>query len=201
MSPQRFDAGPAVAALGALLLFISLFLAWYAGGQTGWDVFESLDLILAALAVGALLAAAAAYGALPGPSVRWLPALGAVGVIVVLVQLVGPPPAARGADREVGAWLALAGSGIVLLGGILAVARLSLTLVVDGRGDAPRRVRAVDRRRGGAGPGIRAARTAGGTVRRPVDDGGSRRAASPLEDPERTASFRLDDETERGGTP
>ena len=58
--------GPVVAALGAVLLVVSLFLDWYEspvrGGITGFTVFEFLDLLLTALAVVILVWLADAIG-------------------------------------------------------------------------------------------------------------------------------------------
>ena len=61
--PQRIDAGPVVAALGAVLLFLSLFLSWYEPDVSGWESFESLDLILAGVAIAAGVLAAGQLGA------------------------------------------------------------------------------------------------------------------------------------------
>ena len=54
MTPRRLDAGAVVAAGGAVLLLISLFLDWYGDGGLGysaWTVFEVIDLALAAIAL------------------------------------------------------------------------------------------------------------------------------------------------------
>ena len=48
------EAGAAVAAVGALLLLVSLFLDWYGDGREGysaWTLFELIDLVLAAIAL------------------------------------------------------------------------------------------------------------------------------------------------------
>ena len=52
-SAQRGDAGAILLGLGALLLFISLFLHWYQPGRSAWAVFEVWDLVLAGLALAA----------------------------------------------------------------------------------------------------------------------------------------------------
>ena len=75
---RRIEAGPVLVGLGALLLLISLFLDWYQPAVTAWEAFEVLDLLLAALAIAALIAAAGAIR--PEATVverHWLPALGA----------------------------------------------------------------------------------------------------------------------------
>lgn len=146
--PRRIDAGDVLAALGGLLLALSLFLPWF-GDANGWEAFETLDLVLAALALAAIAAAAAGAGLLSAPSPRLLAPLGALTLVVVVVQLVEPPPAiARDADLDAGAWLALAGAALVLLGGLLRIARVSVSVSVGER-DVRRRVSAVDRRASG----------------------------------------------------
>ena len=57
---RRIEAGPVLVGLGALILLISLFLDWYQPAVTAWEAFEVLDLLLAALAIAALVAAAGA---------------------------------------------------------------------------------------------------------------------------------------------
>ena len=51
MTGRRIDAGPLLALLGGLVLLVSLFLDFYEPTFTAWEVFELLDLVLAALAV------------------------------------------------------------------------------------------------------------------------------------------------------
>jgi len=142
---RRIDLGEALAALGAVLLLVSLFLEWY-DGLTGWEAFESLDLVvlLAALAV-----LAAVVGAFDWLGARLLAPLGLLLVLIVVVQLVEPPPAVADQDLGTGAWLAVAGASLVLLGGALRTASVSVTVDVGGK-DARRRVPAVDRRQDAA---------------------------------------------------
>ena len=57
MSRRPLDAGAAVAAGGAVLLLISLFLDWYGDdghGYSAWTLFEVIDLLLAAIALIAI---------------------------------------------------------------------------------------------------------------------------------------------------
>jgi hypothetical protein len=147
--PQRIDAGPVVAALGAVLLFLSLFLSWYEPDASGWDSFESLDLILAGVALAAGVLAAGQLGARIAEDAdsRMLPLLGAIALAAVGVTLLQAPPAAEGAEHATGAWLALGASVLMLAGGALSAARISVTVTVAGR-DTLRRVPAVDRRHG-----------------------------------------------------
>jgi hypothetical protein len=142
---RRFELGPLLAALGALLLLVALFLAWY-GALTAWDAFELTDLLLAALAVGGLVVAAAALA----PEVfdvdaRWLPWLAGAAFVVVAAQLIDPPPIAVGRERHEGAWLALAGTLLMVAGTVLTLGRVSFAVAVEGR-ERRRRVAAVDHR-------------------------------------------------------
>ncbi|MDP9400562.1 MAG: hypothetical protein M3P39_06380, partial [Actinomycetota bacterium] len=133
---DRFDAGPALAALGGGVLLLSLFVGWFTPGGSAWSAFESLDVLLAGLALTAL---ALALGRLRGPGRadgHRLLGLGALAVLAVAVQLVEPPPRLRAADPELGPWLALAGAALVLAGGLLTTARISVAVSVSDR--APR---------------------------------------------------------------
>ncbi|MDX6688355.1 MAG: hypothetical protein QOF86_4483 [Baekduia sp.] len=139
--PRRIDLGRAVLILGSALLFISLFLKWYDTGPTGWEVFEALDLVLAALAAAGLVAALRPDAL--SPAAAW--GLPAAALLIVLVQLVNPPPAAAGADPSTGAWLALLGALLMAAGAAMSLAAISVTVQVRER-DVRRRVAAVDRR-------------------------------------------------------
>jgi hypothetical protein len=144
MRQQKIDLGSGLVALGALLLLVSLFLEWFAPSLAAFDVFEVVDWLLFALAVAILVGA----GVTLGGSTRmpsWLPIAVIAAVFLVGAQLIDPPPAARGAEREIGAWLALAGAALSGLGLGLALANISVTVDVRGR-ERRRRVAAVDRR-------------------------------------------------------
>jgi hypothetical protein len=143
---ERFDAGTAVVALGAIVLLVSLFLNWYAPGYDAWAVFEWLDLLLAGVAIYALAVLAPRFA----PLGRWLPLVCVGALVVVAVQLIDAPPAARGANLETGAWLALAATALMSLGALLAAASISVTVDVRGR-ERRRRAAAIDAREG-AGP-------------------------------------------------
>lgn len=143
---HRIEAGPLVAMLGALVLLISLFLDWFSPGLNAWTVFEALDLLLAGVAVGALLAAAGLL--LPEISLldrRWLVPLAVLALVLVASQLVDPPPAAGDSDLESGAWLGLAGALLMGAGALLSFGRLRFAVTVEGH-DPRRRVAAVDSR-------------------------------------------------------
>ena len=53
---RRFEVGPILVALGALVLLVSLFLDWY-GALTAWEAFEVVEVLLGSLAVTALVIA------------------------------------------------------------------------------------------------------------------------------------------------
>ncbi len=142
--PRRIDLGRAVLFVGSALLLVSLFTDWYdlgGIGVSGWQVFETLDLVLAALAVAGMVAAVR-----PDVTPPWAAAVvPGVAVIVVFVQLVDTPPAAGDASPAAGAWVALAGSFLMAAGFALSLAAISVTVQIRER-DLRRRVAAVDRR-------------------------------------------------------
>jgi hypothetical protein len=143
---RRIEAGPVLVAIGSVLLLVSVFLDWYTPGLTGWEAFEVLDLALAAASVAALVAAAGIL--LPDSAPierRWLPAIVAVVVVIVVSQILDPPPGIDG-DPDTGAWLALAAAVVMSAGAALSLGRISLALTVQERGATRRRVAAVDHR-------------------------------------------------------
>ena len=143
---RRIEAGPVLVGLGALVLLISLFLDWYQPAITAWEAFEVLDLLLAALGIAALVAAVGAIR--PEATVverHWLPAIVAAITIIVVAQLLDPPPALVDGDPDTGAWLALGAAIVMCIGTLLTLGRVSFALTVEGR-DTRRRVAAVDHR-------------------------------------------------------
>ena len=147
MRQRVVDAGTILAAIGAALLIASLFVEWYDPAGTGWQVFEVVDILLAAIALGtvALLVGAGRSAGRGEDAPSWAPLLGLAAVVVVAVQLIDPPPAARETDRATGAWLALAGALLLAAGALLRHSRISISVDVHQR-DTRRRVPAVDRR-------------------------------------------------------
>lgn len=120
-----------VAAGGALLLLLSLFLPWYDLGLSGWNAFETWDVVLAVLAVLAVFELAPAL-ARRGRVISAPPlAQGVVALVIVLLHLVNPPPAAAGSGPDAGAWLAFAGAAAILAGHALARASVSVSLRTD----------------------------------------------------------------------
>src|SRR4051794_22893826 len=139
---RRIEVGPLVAAIGAILLLVSLFLRWFGAGATAWEVFEIVDLMLAVAAIAALLGAASALGS-PGPPIdaRVLAWSALVALVLVVQALLDRPPAARELDPEVGLWLALVGAFLMAVGALLSFARIRISLDVQARRT---RVSAVD---------------------------------------------------------
>src|SRR5919204_2119721 len=139
---ERLDGGLVVAAIGAALLFVSLFLDWFEPGRTAWTVFELNDLVLAALALSTLFVAAMGLLArTPPPRVPTgsIPYIGAGALIIVVGTLIQHPPSALHSSPEVGAWLAFVGAALIAGGGVLQRARISIVVTRrTGRESGPR---------------------------------------------------------------
>ncbi|HEU0023742.1 MAG TPA: hypothetical protein VFQ12_03885 [Thermoleophilaceae bacterium] len=134
---RRIPVGPLVAAIGAVLLLVSLCLDWWED-VTGFTAFEALDLVLVALALLALLALAGELGVgfAEGLTARHAHVAGAVALVIVLTQLVNDPPLVLGdggPGHAVGIWLALGGAVLMAVGGLLAGTRISLAVDVTRR--------------------------------------------------------------------
>lgn len=129
MTGEPRDAGSLVAAFGALLMFVSLFLKWFDPGGSAWTVFEIIDLLLAALALATLALSGARWGLIRRSVWKlplWVP--GATAFVLVVSQLINHPPAAQGSHIETGAWIALVGTALMLAGGLLGRARVVITI-------------------------------------------------------------------------
>ena len=122
--------GMVLIGIGAILLLIGLFLDWFEPSLSAWTVFEVWDLVLAALALMALVAVASRlqFGT-PRPD-SWLLIPALVTPVVVVAALLNHPPAAQGTGQDpmIGIWLALAGSLLMALGAVAAIARISVAL-------------------------------------------------------------------------
>jgi hypothetical protein len=131
--------GPVLAAIGAILLIVSLFLDWYEG-ITGFTVFEFLDLFLTGMALLMLVWLAEAVGLIRTGLRPGIPLVVAtVALVVVLTQVVNDPPAAagpRGTDQDTGIWLGLAGTALMVAGAVLATARIAIAVEPRERGGA-----------------------------------------------------------------
>jgi hypothetical protein len=142
---RRFEAGPILVAIGAIILVVSLFLDWY-GSLTAWDAFEVVEVLLAVLGATAL---AIAIGELV-PDIelgdrRWLPAIVLGVAVVVAAEIVNPPPAAGGQDPASGAWIAFGAAIVMFLGTVLTFGRVRFAVSVEGR-QVRERVPVVDNR-------------------------------------------------------
>jgi hypothetical protein len=125
----QLAVGPLVAAVGAVLLIVSLFLDWYEG-RTGFTVFEFIDLLLVLLALATVASLAAGLGLLrPAPSPAVAMGVALFTLFVILTQIINDPPAVvgpQGPDQDLGIWLALSGSALMVAGAVLGYASISL---------------------------------------------------------------------------
>ena len=120
--------GPLLAAIGGVLLIVSLGLDWY-GPYSGFSSFEFLDLLLVVLALFTLAVLAATFGLLHTPLRSGTPlVVGMVALLIVLSQLINHPPVGNERDVETGLWLGLAGAALMLAGAILSTARIAITV-------------------------------------------------------------------------
>jgi hypothetical protein len=141
--PERIDARPVLTMIGGALLLLGLFMTWYVvpnpqpnvpGTDVGnaWAVFESLDLIMAAVAIAAIYAAYEQMTGEPRLGVGWLLPLGLLALVVVVSQMLDPPPLiGTEVDPGTGAWLGLGGAAAMVIGGVLSAAHVSLALELD----------------------------------------------------------------------
>jgi hypothetical protein len=155
---RRFDIGPFVLALAALVLLVSLFLPWVDYGRAiegiangagandanAWQLFEITDLLLAALAIAAVVAAVG----LIVPTVdlidrRWVPWIVGAALVIVVNQIIALDSTVG--DRGTGAWLAFGATVVMALGALLSLTKVHFAVAVEGR-DRRRRVAAVDHR-------------------------------------------------------
>ncbi len=142
---QRVNAGHIVAVVGALALLVSLFLDWYEGGfdgegVTAWTVFELIDLLLALIAVATIVAAASDLHERPRALDidRWLPGLAAAALLLVAVSIINNPPAVTDSSEKVGAWIALAGAILMVVGALFGERRISIVLSPRDEGGSAR---------------------------------------------------------------
>jgi hypothetical protein len=151
--PERIDARPILALIGGALVLISLFLNWFqapasAWTMDAWTAFETLDLVLAGIAVATLYIAWEQMAGRNRLGSGWLLPLALLALVIVVSQILDPPPAAivpaalaspvggPEADPATGAWLALGGAGVLTVAGLLSLASFQLSLVMDSSGRA-----------------------------------------------------------------
>ena len=139
----HIPVGPIVAAVGAVLLIVSLGLDWYAD-LSGFNSFEVLDLLLVALALVALAQLVGALGLVHTPLRSGTPlVVGVLALVIVLSQLLNHPPAGYQDDVETGLWLGLAGAALMLAGAILSTARIAIAVEPRRPGAEPERPEAT----------------------------------------------------------
>jgi len=140
MDVNRLSQGEKIAGVSAVLLFISMFFAWF-GFDTGvdelqnqfgievgatsftfsaWESFDFIDLVLLATVVVAVATAVlrASDMAIEFPLNSAVAVLGGISVLLVLYRVIDPPGSA---DREWGVFLGLILSGLVAFGGYRAM--------------------------------------------------------------------------------
>jgi len=128
MRETQIPIGALVAAIGGLLLIVSLALDWY-GPLSGFNSFEFLDLLLVLLALATLATLAAALGLLHTPLRPGTPlVVGVTALVIVASQLANHPPVGIDVDPETGAWLGLAGAALMVAGAILSTARIAIAV-------------------------------------------------------------------------
>jgi hypothetical protein len=143
---RRFEVGPVLVALGALVLLVSLFLDWY-GALTAWEAFEVVEVLLGSLAVIALvIAVGQLMPDLEYIERRWLPAVVLAVAVLVAAEIIDPPPAAGSEDPGTGAWLAFGAALVMFVGTILTFGRVRFAVSVEGREMERERVAVVDHR-------------------------------------------------------
>jgi hypothetical protein len=160
---RRFEIGPLIVAVGSLVLLVSLFLDWYAG-ETAWGAFEVADVLLAALAVAALVAALGQVADdIAVLDRRVLTPVVLAAALLVIAEILSPPPVVGGADPQEGAWIAFAAVLVMLLGTVLSLGRVSFSFAIEGR-EPRQRVAAVDHRPPTTEAGAPGARPGGTTA-------------------------------------
>jgi hypothetical protein len=136
----HLPAGPLVAAVGAVVLVVSLFLDWYES-LTAFTVFEFVDILLVGCALLIVVQLAGGMGLIKppvSPAVALIVALFALAV--VLIQLVNDPPAVagrEGPERDIGIWLAVGGAALMAAGAVLSTAHISLAIEPRERAEPP----------------------------------------------------------------
>lgn len=129
---RKIDVAAGLVIAGAVLLFVSLFLDWWAPDLAAWDAFEALDLVLAGIAIASIAAAGGGVGQ------AWLPVLAAIALATVIVQIADEPPAAfiaanAAIEREEGIWVGLAATVLMALGAAMRFAHISVALEISPR--------------------------------------------------------------------
>jgi len=124
-----------IAFIGALTLLVGLSLDWYDPEISAWTAFEVVDILLAAIAVGVVVVAVGRSPERPQleAAAGWLPAAAVAALVLVVVSLINPPPAAVDLDLAVGAWVSLAGAILLVVAAVMATTYLSLVVTMRPR--------------------------------------------------------------------
>jgi len=161
MDVNRLSQGEKIAGVSAILLFISMFFAWF-GFDTGvdelqsqfgievgaasftfnaWESFDFIDLVLLATVVVAVATVVlrASDMAIEFPLNSAVAVLGGISLLLVLYRIIDPPGSA---DREWGVFLGLILTGLVAFGGYRAMQEEGVSFSdaadrVGGGGDDP----------------------------------------------------------------
>jgi hypothetical protein len=142
---RRFEVGPILVAVGAVVLLASLFLDWY-GSLTAWEAFEVVEILLGSLAVAALvIAVGQLIPELEYVERRRLPAVVLAVAVLVAAEIIDPPPAAGGQDPASGAWIAFGAAIVMFAGAVLTFGRVHFAVSVEQR-EVRKRVPVVDHR-------------------------------------------------------
>jgi uncharacterized membrane protein HdeD (DUF308 family) len=121
MSLRRLRAGELLALAGAICVIVSLFERWYEnalGNLSAWDTFGPAVVLLIAAAAAALALVVSTVTerstALPVSAAVWSVLFGLLAVVAAVVRVLERPDHAT--SLCVGAWLALAGAILILVG-------------------------------------------------------------------------------------
>ena len=130
----QIPVGPILAAIGGVLLIVSLGLDWY-GHISGFNSFEFLDLLLVLLALLTFATLAIQLGLLhtafrPGTEL----VIGLAALVVVLSQWINHPPIGLERDVKTGLWLGLGGAALMVAGAVLSTARIAIAVEPRERG-------------------------------------------------------------------
>jgi hypothetical protein len=147
MDLNRLNQGEKIAGIAGIILFISLFLAWYGGGSfsgtvngvavnvsggggsaSGWQSLSIIDLIIALTAIAAIASAVLAANqsdvGLPVAMSSVVAGLGAFCVLLILFRIIDKPfDAPDGVDIGLkwGIFVSLIAAGAVTYGGYLGM--------------------------------------------------------------------------------
>lgn len=122
MDLRRLRAGEYLVALGGAALLVSLFLGWYEG-ETGWEAFSVLDLLLGLFALSALallpITATQRVPAIPLALDALIAIAGKLIALLILIRMIFPPGDAEGVAG--GAWLGLLSAALIIAGGWISM--------------------------------------------------------------------------------